>query len=385
MLTGVSIGFQPIKSEPISGGGYRFTKWELLEVSIIAVPCNPAALITQRSYGAARNKALGLDDEESAVALLEALDQIEDFRARAAWPSDRAKAVLERAAHHVDRATQTAKAFGAADVLKRLNEIAKCVVEAADRHDQAFEHLTKLRENLTEARTPDGGVEDPNDDDSIQELAARRARRKAVAELGRRLEAVDAGLVRIARNTPAPPKTLRKIDPARQVELVGTDERFFSGSDRVLVDGLDLADFQNAIWLGHDKNRVVARAIGLEKREGRLYLKAQFPRARFEPNADAAFAAVKRGELRRASLSYAAIELAGDVVTRSTLYEISLCEAGENEGAKVLSIDGEPVGRNARAHLDALRRAVATAPSGAHFTAAWREMEQVRLRANWLN
>ena len=33
VLTGVSIGFRPIESEPLRGGGVKFTKWELLEIS----------------------------------------------------------------------------------------------------------------------------------------------------------------------------------------------------------------------------------------------------------------------------------------------------------------------------------------------------------------
>lgn len=43
-----SIGFNPIKYEPNDQGGYDYTMWELLELSLVAVPCNPNAI--QNAY-----------------------------------------------------------------------------------------------------------------------------------------------------------------------------------------------------------------------------------------------------------------------------------------------------------------------------------------------
>jgi len=43
-----SIGFIPIKYAPNDQGGYDFTEWELLELSMVAVPCNPQAV--QRAF-----------------------------------------------------------------------------------------------------------------------------------------------------------------------------------------------------------------------------------------------------------------------------------------------------------------------------------------------
>lgn len=48
LVTSFSIGFRPIKSEPIPGGGLRFILWELLEISAVVIPANPDAKI-QRS------------------------------------------------------------------------------------------------------------------------------------------------------------------------------------------------------------------------------------------------------------------------------------------------------------------------------------------------
>ena len=57
ILNAGSIGFQPVESEPIKGGGLRYTKWELMEISIVAVPCNPEALVVGRSLVNATPKA----------------------------------------------------------------------------------------------------------------------------------------------------------------------------------------------------------------------------------------------------------------------------------------------------------------------------------------
>ena len=48
ILNAVSIGFTPIESEPIRGGGTRFTEWELLELSFVSVPANPNAVVIAR-------------------------------------------------------------------------------------------------------------------------------------------------------------------------------------------------------------------------------------------------------------------------------------------------------------------------------------------------
>jgi uncharacterized protein len=46
LLRSVSIGFRPLASEPLQGGCVRYTSWEWLELSLVAVPANADALIT---------------------------------------------------------------------------------------------------------------------------------------------------------------------------------------------------------------------------------------------------------------------------------------------------------------------------------------------------
>ena len=70
VMNTVSVGFKPIEYEPNEAGGYDFLKWELLELSCVAVPCDPGAVVTQRALtkeapvwkvGASRNLPLGED------------------------------------------------------------------------------------------------------------------------------------------------------------------------------------------------------------------------------------------------------------------------------------------------------------------------------------
>lgn len=39
-----SIGFNPIKAKPNKFGGYDYLEWELLELSLVSIPCNPNAI-----------------------------------------------------------------------------------------------------------------------------------------------------------------------------------------------------------------------------------------------------------------------------------------------------------------------------------------------------
>ena len=49
ILTGVSIGFDVQKSEPIAGGGRRATEWMALEISLVAVPLDAETVVTARA------------------------------------------------------------------------------------------------------------------------------------------------------------------------------------------------------------------------------------------------------------------------------------------------------------------------------------------------
>lgn len=45
LVRGLSIGFQPIRSEPLKSGGRRFTAWAWKELSLVTLPCNADATV----------------------------------------------------------------------------------------------------------------------------------------------------------------------------------------------------------------------------------------------------------------------------------------------------------------------------------------------------
>jgi HK97 family phage prohead protease len=49
VLSAVSIGFLVIKGEPIPGG-FRYFDTEMLEFSVVSIPANPGALVTERAW-----------------------------------------------------------------------------------------------------------------------------------------------------------------------------------------------------------------------------------------------------------------------------------------------------------------------------------------------
>jgi Escherichia/Staphylococcus phage prohead protease len=45
LVRGLSIGFLPLETEPMRGGGQRITKWDWLELSLVTIPANAGAAI----------------------------------------------------------------------------------------------------------------------------------------------------------------------------------------------------------------------------------------------------------------------------------------------------------------------------------------------------
>lgn len=81
LLDAVSIGFNVLEDgvEVMRSGGYRFKKWEMLELSLVGVPANPDAVVTafKSADSEVIRKALGFKHEQSvegAVKLIRARD-----------------------------------------------------------------------------------------------------------------------------------------------------------------------------------------------------------------------------------------------------------------------------------------------------------------------
>lgn len=71
LLDSFSIGFRALKSEPLPGGGLRFTSWELLEVSVVSVPANPDAKISGSKLPEAKGSgSVSLAKRRGSVSLI---------------------------------------------------------------------------------------------------------------------------------------------------------------------------------------------------------------------------------------------------------------------------------------------------------------------------
>jgi HK97 family phage prohead protease len=76
-VNAISIGFIPLEGERLKDGGTRYTRVELCEISVVAVPANAAALVTQRSL----NKSGRVLSGTNATKLQQAHDAAESCRA----------------------------------------------------------------------------------------------------------------------------------------------------------------------------------------------------------------------------------------------------------------------------------------------------------------
>lgn len=163
VITGVSIGFNPIEYEPLpSGAGTRFTKWELLEISLVAVPANAEALIVERSHHASFAK--GTQMLSPIRELMHRLDKCEF--------------------HHVDALDVADEAHdGGLDPKEALVSMRKAV-------ERSRVHLNRAAEICRKIRDGDDGADN-------EELAFAPARRKAKLD---RLDGADVG----RRSAPAP-------------------------------------------------------------------------------------------------------------------------------------------------------------------------------------
>ncbi len=175
IVRGVSIGFQSIASEPLPDGGLRFTKWDLLEISMVSVPANAEALIIERSFRG-REKSTGATGDNG-------VDHLQAIVAALAGAKRAAKTGI--ASHEA--------------TLDHLAAMGGWMVDG-HRHAQAL-----ARAGLMGPDHPFGSADETGEpqgiggDDPDVELAARAARRKSA--LGA-LDRANVGAV-AARKPPA--------------------------------------------------------------------------------------------------------------------------------------------------------------------------------------
>jgi HK97 family phage prohead protease len=154
VLSAVSVGFKPVRSEPIRGGGERFLSWILLELSVVSVPCDPGALVIARSMNGKSGRVLNARNS-AAIA------EIERCLGKSTEAHEAACELLEKSDKHRAKAMRHAAAIAASQSV--------------------------------------GDEEDPNDDDSDQELGYGAARRKRLIEIASKASGGDRGAARRAR------------------------------------------------------------------------------------------------------------------------------------------------------------------------------------------
>ena len=186
ILRAVSVGFQPIESEPIEGskmGGRRYLRQELLETSLVSVPANPAALAV----------AKGLDISADTAALVFGEHAARDFGPmrrgttgeHAATPPVRKTPVMEGittskriedAQNDLTRSRDELNALQSADVLdlERIEEIS----EHIEKQERLLATLERAEAAMAGRRPSGGFVKAPETRDragQMQTLPVRRA------------------------------------------------------------------------------------------------------------------------------------------------------------------------------------------------------------------
>lgn len=93
ILRGASVGFIPIEAEPIRGAGVRYRSWKLVELSLVAVPANPSALVTEKSMRSKSGRAISAANGEKLFAARECIREAHDHISTVLGEGDEAKSV----------------------------------------------------------------------------------------------------------------------------------------------------------------------------------------------------------------------------------------------------------------------------------------------------
>ncbi|MBZ9615304.1 HK97 family phage prohead protease [Clostridium estertheticum] len=181
-----SIGFIPKEYKPNDQGGYDFTKWELLELSMVAVPCNPNAV--QRAYEDKKiSKALFdlIQINESEVENMTS-KEVEDLISKAV--DDKVKTLETK--HTDELALKVKEIEGLNTQIKELKDSVE--VKAGTKHSKStVDAVTKACDGISEhvkalkalVDTPNNQETDGDDDegDTAKDYTAEQIN-KMVAE-----------------------------------------------------------------------------------------------------------------------------------------------------------------------------------------------------------
>lgn len=176
-----SIGFIPKEYKPNDQGGYDFTKWELLELSMVAVPCNPNAV--QRAFDEGKISkaffdAINKNNEEDIENM-----KVEDVQALIDKAVD-SKVTDIKKTHETELAGKTKEIETLSTQIKDLeDEIngkggashSKATIEAITKACEGIStHVKALQDMCCKAsdNEPDGDEEKEYTDEEIQKMVA---------------------------------------------------------------------------------------------------------------------------------------------------------------------------------------------------------------------
>jgi HK97 family phage prohead protease len=183
LVRGLSIGFKPLETARIEGGGMRYLAWELLELSAVTVAANVDATVTQiRSIDQALRRtasgALGAGTDPANVSPEDEAAMAQFERAFAAHDPEAMKAAMKSSAFQSAlnrRATRRAGAMIQGGGTTAASHLARLALELATQAElrAALTKVQRARADALEARV----------DQVTQRLSAAT---KAIAALGRR-------------------------------------------------------------------------------------------------------------------------------------------------------------------------------------------------------
>lgn len=129
VVCGVSVGFNPLETEPMDPrfprGPQRYLKCDLMEVSIVSIPANPAAAVIAKRFQT-RNHARRVKDFGDVGRLAAMLESLGYLQA-----STRIEAALEGDGSKLpEQLAQVMQDLGAALVAMTAEEVAEAVAEA---------------------------------------------------------------------------------------------------------------------------------------------------------------------------------------------------------------------------------------------------------------
>lgn len=156
VLRATSVGFIPLESSPLPNGGMRYTRQELVEVSLVSTPANADCLQVARS--------LKISDETMALCFKAAETDAEIASLIAGTVDERINAALAAFADESDAMVAELIGTLAKERDREISELRTSVARATEASDKTARSLSKLQRSMTtlakqiEARSDGGNV-----------------------------------------------------------------------------------------------------------------------------------------------------------------------------------------------------------------------------------